>query len=82
MTLTDAMKKELIDAAVQGGARRVLWALTATVTGSIAKEHAYSRHSNFPVGAALLTQGGRIIRGASIDNAAYGAWVSSQYASS
>lgn len=48
--------------------------LTAAVTGSIAKELAYSRHSNFPVGAALLTQSGRIIRGASIDNAAYGAW--------
>ena len=44
------------------------------ITGSIAKELAYSRHSNFPVGAALLTQSGRIIRGASIDNAAYGAW--------
>ena len=48
--------------------------LLQLVTGSIAKELAYSRHSNFPVGAALLTQSGRIIRGASIDNAAYGAW--------
>ncbi|KIM39569.1 hypothetical protein M413DRAFT_415552 [Hebeloma cylindrosporum] len=37
-----------------------------------AKEGAYSPHSQFPVGAALLTAEGRIIKGASIDNASYG----------
>ncbi|KAF8974363.1 cytidine deaminase [Flammula alnicola] len=37
-----------------------------------AKEGAYSPYSKFPVGAALLTTGGTIIRGASIDNASYG----------
>jgi cytidine deaminase len=37
-----------------------------------AKEGAYSPYSKFPVGAALLTAEGNIIKGASIDNAAYG----------
>jgi len=33
-----------------------------------AKEGAYSPYSKFPVGAALLTADGTIIKGASIDN--------------
>ena len=37
-----------------------------------AKEGAYSPYSKFPVGAALLTREGKIIKGASIDNTAYG----------
>jgi cytidine deaminase len=38
----------------------------------LAKERAYSPYSKFPVGAALLTRGGTIVKGASIDNASYG----------
>ncbi|KAF8885091.1 cytidine deaminase-like protein [Gymnopilus junonius] len=38
-----------------------------------AKNGAYSPHSHFPVGAALLTSDGTITKGASIDNASYGA---------
>ncbi|EDR00366.1 uncharacterized protein LACBIDRAFT_154465, partial [Laccaria bicolor S238N-H82] len=37
-----------------------------------AKEGAYSPYSKFPVGAALLTREGTIVKGASIDNASYG----------
>ncbi|KAF8316627.1 cytidine deaminase-like protein, partial [Clavulina sp. PMI_390] len=37
-----------------------------------AKEFAYNRHSNFRVGAALLTRSGAIIGGCSVDNASYG----------
>ncbi|KXN90335.1 Cytidine deaminase [Leucoagaricus sp. SymC.cos] len=37
-----------------------------------AKEHTYSRYSNFPVGAALLAADGSIIKGANVENASYG----------
>ncbi|KAJ7730689.1 cytidine deaminase [Mycena maculata] len=40
-----------------------------------AKGNAYSRYSNFPVGAALLAHDGTVIKGASIDNASYGATI-------
>ncbi|EGN96939.1 hypothetical protein SERLA73DRAFT_170284 [Serpula lacrymans var. lacrymans S7.3] len=43
------------------------------IRGSIeAKKFAYSRYSNFHVGAALLTTDGQIIRGANVENASYG----------
>ena len=38
----------------------------------LAKEFAYSRYSNFRVGAALLTTTSEIIKGANIENASYG----------
>ncbi|PIL28385.1 hypothetical protein GSI_09536 [Ganoderma sinense ZZ0214-1] len=37
-----------------------------------AKEFAYSKYSNFRVGASLLTPSGEIIKGANIENASYG----------
>jgi cytidine deaminase len=40
-----------------------------------AKKGSYSPYSKFPVGAALLTAEGEIIKGASIDNASYGATI-------
>ncbi|KAG8221068.1 cytidine deaminase, partial [Butyriboletus roseoflavus] len=38
-----------------------------------AREHAYSPYSNFRVGAGLICTDGTISKGASIDNASYGA---------
>ena len=35
-------------------------------------EHTYSPYSNFPVGAAVLTGDGTIIRGTNVENASYG----------
>ena len=37
-----------------------------------AMEHAYAPYSKFPVGAAALTEDGRIISGCNVENAAYG----------
>ncbi|KAJ7456931.1 cytidine deaminase [Mycena latifolia] len=40
-----------------------------------AKANAYSLYSHFPVGAALLTSDGTIVKGASIENISYGATI-------
>ncbi len=37
-----------------------------------ASEYTYSPYSNFPVGAAVLTGDGTIIRGTNVENASYG----------
>lgn len=37
-----------------------------------AREYSYSPYSNFPIGAALLTEDGRIYTGANVENASFG----------
>lgn len=44
--------------------------LTAVATAAMQK--AYAPYSNFPVGAAALTDDGRIVSGCNVENASYG----------
>ncbi|MDA8115518.1 MAG: cytidine deaminase [Acidithiobacillus sp.] len=49
---------------------QVTFAQLRKVAEAILK-HAYAPYSHFPVGAALLTESGRIFQGCNIENAAY-----------
>ncbi|MGO1516859.1 MAG: cytidine deaminase [Arthrobacter sp.] len=42
------------------------------IAATAAMEHAYAPYSKFPVGAAAVTEDGRIISGCNVENAAYG----------
>ena len=42
-------------------------------TARAAAERAYCRYSNYPVGAAVVSESGRIFSGCNVENASYGA---------
>ena len=75
-TLTTEQRAELIQGAFEGTHTFLPdWmgnGLSSKLIAMLAKDGAYSPYSKFPVGAALLTRGGAIVKGASIDNASYG----------
>ncbi|MBL3682953.1 cytidine deaminase [Leucobacter aridicollis] len=57
--------------AVTAHDHRVDWAgLRAAAVAAL--DHAYVPYSNYPVGAAALTDSGRIVSGCNVENASYG----------
>lgn len=46
---------------------------TLVETARAAAERAYCRYSNYPVGAAVVSESGRIFSGCNVENASYGA---------
>jgi hypothetical protein len=72
-TLSVADREALITGAFKG-----VFRLNSSCVGAIliiqfvAKEYSYSPYSHFRVGAALLTSGGKIVKGTNVENASYG----------
>lgn len=59
------------EATVSNNSNEVDWdALTAAARQAM--EHAYVPYSKYPVGAAALTDDGRVVSGCNVENASYG----------
>jgi cytidine deaminase len=65
-------REKLIKGAIEGTFSTQVCVLCKALRSRPAKEGSYSPYSKFPVGAALLTAEGEIIKGANIENASYG----------
>jgi cytidine deaminase len=65
-------RKRLIYASIEGDQSAQVQCASLNSLFSIAKKGTYCPYSKFPVGAALLTADGTIIKGANIENASYG----------
>ncbi|KUG56616.1 cytidine deaminase [Kocuria rosea subsp. polaris] len=54
-----------------GGTDRIDWDRLRQAAVA-AREHAYVPYSHYPVGAAALTEDGRVVSGCNVENASYG----------
>ena len=69
-------RKQLIEGAFDGKYHRNHPFTVVLIFRCSAKKSTYSPYSKFPVGAALLSSRGDIIKGANVENASYGKLVS------
>ena len=60
-----------MDKVEAGKAQGVDWAALEAAAAAVMK-NAYAPYSRFPVGAAALTEDGRIVSGCNVENASYG----------
>ena len=66
------MKTKPIQNKINAAPEQIDLCLTLLADAHKAKENAYSRYSNFQVGAAVLAKDGNIIKGCNVENASYG----------
>ncbi|MEI6214805.1 MAG: cytidine deaminase [Desulfuromonadales bacterium] len=66
------MKTKPIQNKINAAPEQIDRYLTLLADAHKAKENAYSRYSNFQVGAAVLAKDGNIIKGCNVENASYG----------